>query len=49
MVEHVSIDRTVSDRNHWAFPIFEQFRKKYSKSKKGIAGIFDAEFRKGDK
>jgi hypothetical protein len=48
MVSDVAADRTISDPSHWAYPIFENFRRKYKNSKKTIVDIFEVKYKKGD-
>jgi hypothetical protein len=48
MVEHAEEHGAISDENHWAYPLIENFRRRAAKSKKSLTQIFRAEFRPGE-
>lgn len=48
MIEHAEEHGAITDSDHWAYPIIENFRRRHAKSKKSITQIFEAQFRKGD-
>ena len=48
MVEHAEEHGAISDENHWAYPLIENFRRRAAKSKKSLTQIFRAEYRPGE-